>query len=106
MTVQNHQNQKPEGTLVPFSDGALPQVKICKFLKGHNCLVSADTDGYLNFYAVVPSPFKNQLLARKIYYNEREQIMAMHEKHRGGNKPKEGQNSSDDDEPVFRRIEG
>jgi len=31
-------------------------------------------DGYLNFYAVVPSPFKNQLLCRKIFHNEREQI--------------------------------
>ena len=39
---------------------------------GHNCLVSADMDGYLNFYAIFPSPFKNQLLTRKIFYNEKE----------------------------------
>lgn len=39
-------------------------------------LVSADTEGYLNFYAVVPSPCKNTLpIVRKIYFNEREQIM-------------------------------
>jgi len=37
--------------------------------------VSADTEGYLNFYAVVPSPYKNTLLSRKIFFNEREQIM-------------------------------
>lgn len=36
-------------------------MKICKFLKGHNCLVSADTDGFLNFYAVAPSPCKNTM---------------------------------------------
>jgi len=33
-------------------------------------------DGYLNFYAVVPSPFKNQLLCRKRFHNELEQIRA------------------------------
>ena len=74
VNIQNHQNQKQEGALCPFTEGRLPEVKICKFLKGHNCLVSADMDGYLNFYAVVPSPFKNQLLCRKIFHNEREQI--------------------------------
>ena len=65
--------------LVPFndSDKALPEVKICKFLKTHNCLVSADMDGYLNFYAVVPSPFKNNnVLLRKRFHNELEQVRA------------------------------
>ena len=39
-------------------------------------LVSADTEGFLNFYAVVPSPCKNTIpIVRKIYFNEREQIM-------------------------------
>ena len=61
VTVQNHQNQKVEGVLTPYQEGPYPQVKICKFLKGHNCLVSADTDGFLNFYAVAPSPCKNTL---------------------------------------------
>lgn len=51
-----------------------PEVKICKFLLGFNCLVSADMDGYLNFYAVFPSPLKGQLLTRTIYYNTKEQI--------------------------------
>lgn len=31
-------------------------------------------DGYLNFYATVPSPYKNQLLCRKIFFNRQEQI--------------------------------
>ena len=74
VTVQNHSNLKLEGALAPFAEGDLPEVKICKFLKGHNCVVSADMDGYLNFYAVVPSPYKNNLLCRKIFYNEKEQI--------------------------------
>ena len=59
---------------MPSNDGHIPEVKICKFLKGHNCLVSADMDGYLNFYATVPSPYKNQLLSRKIFFNKQEQI--------------------------------
>ena len=74
VNIQNHQNQKQEGALCPFNEGYLPEVKICKFLKSHNCLVSSDMDGYLNFYAVVPSPFKNQLLCRKRFHNELEQI--------------------------------
>lgn len=74
VTVHNQQNQKLEGALCPYVDDHLPEVKICKFLKDHHCLVSADMDGYLNFYATVPSPFKNQLLCRKIFYNEKEQI--------------------------------
>ena len=72
--LQNQQNQKLEGTLLPSTDNLLPEVKICKFLKGHNCLVSADMDGYLNFYETVPSPYKNNLLCRKIFFNEKEQI--------------------------------
>ena len=72
VTVHNQQNQKLEGALCPYVDDHLPEVKICKFIKGHHCLVSADMDGYLNFYATVPSPFKNQLLCRKIFYNEKE----------------------------------
>jgi len=59
--------------LAPFLDGPYPQVKICKFLKGHNVLVSADTEGYLNFYAVVPSPCKNTVpIVRKIFFNAQE----------------------------------
>ena len=69
VTVQNHQNQKFEGALCPFIDQPLPEVKVVKFLKPHNCLVSSDMDGYLNFYAIVPSPFKNLLLVRKRLLN-------------------------------------
>ena len=103
VSIQNHQNQKAEGMLVPFndSDKPLPEVKICKFLKTHNCLVSADMDGYLNFYAVVPSPFKNNnVLLRKRFHNEQEQVRARNPH----------ANDSDDDEnqssqPQFIREE-
>jgi WD40 repeat protein len=37
-------------------------VKICKFLSPFDCLVSADLDGYLHFWAVTPHPRKNELL--------------------------------------------
>jgi WD40 repeat protein len=38
------------------------EIKVCKFLNPHNLLVSADLDGYLNFYAVYPSHNRNTLL--------------------------------------------
>ncbi len=40
----------------------LAEVKICKFLGRYDCLVSADLDGFLNFWAITPSPRKNELL--------------------------------------------
>jgi hypothetical protein len=40
----------------------LAEVKICKFLTGHDCLVSADLDGYLHFWATTPNIRKNELL--------------------------------------------
>lgn len=39
-------------------------MKICKFLTPHNCLVSADIEGYLHFFAVTPSPRKNEHLCK------------------------------------------
>ena len=77
VTVQNNQNLKLEGSLAPFNTSdpnVLPEVKICKFLKGHNAIVAADMEGYLNFYAVVPSPCKNNFFVRKRYLNIKEQI--------------------------------
>ena len=56
-----------------------PEVKICKFLKGHDVLVSADLDGYLNFYAIFPSSYKGQMLARVNYINQNEQIRDDHQ---------------------------
>ena len=76
----------------PLEKKDLPEVKICKYLQGpdpdseeedeskqeekidYNCLVSADLDGYLNFYAVYPSPIKNTCLARVRHFNKDEQI--------------------------------
>jgi WD40 repeat protein len=49
-------------------------VKICKFLEGHDVLVSSDLDGYLNFYSIYPSTVKNVCLARVLYINQNEQI--------------------------------
>ena len=66
-------------------------------------------DGYLNFYAVVPSPFKNQLLCRKRFYNELEQISAKMAEE-DGDQP---HNASHEDikvvcqeEPVYFPIRG
>ena len=74
LLLYNHHSHRVDGELSPPDITDLPEVKICKFLEGHDCLVSADLDGYLNFYAVAPSPLKNMMLARAIYYNEKEQI--------------------------------
>ena len=69
----NHHSHRPDGILTPPLEKAdLPEVKICKFLEGHDCVVTADLDGYLNFYAVAPSPKKGEFLSRVIYYNEKE----------------------------------
>ena len=38
--------------------------KICKFLSPHDCLVAADNDGFIHFFAVTPSPRKNEYLCR------------------------------------------
>lgn len=40
------------------------ELKICKFLTGHDCLVAADIDGFLHFFAVTPSPRKNEHLCK------------------------------------------
>ena len=38
------------------------EVKVVKFLGSYDCVVSADLDGNLHFWAVTPSPRKNELL--------------------------------------------
>ena len=65
-----------ESTLYPPSKSGEreSEVKICKFLRGSDIIVSADMSGYLNFYAITPSPKKNSLLCQVILYNEKETI--------------------------------
>lgn len=48
--------------VVDSTKESLAEVKICKFLAPYDCLVSADLDGYLHFWAVTPSPRKNELI--------------------------------------------
>lgn len=75
VVIYNHSSHRYDGILCPSENSdKLAEVKICKFLKGYDCIVSADMGGYLNFYAITPSPIKNKLLARVICYNEKEII--------------------------------
>jgi WD40 repeat protein len=53
----------------------MAEVKICKFLSPHDCLVSADLDGYIHFWAVTPSPRKNDHLCKVKDDNESEHGM-------------------------------
>ena len=55
--LYNYHSRRYDGTLAPDEQDR-PEVKICKFLKGNDVLVSADLDGFLNFYAVFPSSLK------------------------------------------------
>ena len=67
VVVYNYGSYRQEGVLkAPSDDGAqqLAEVKLCKFLTPHDCLVSADLDGFLHFWAVTPSPRKNEHLCR------------------------------------------
>ena len=76
--LYNHNSHRLESVLQPDmepGETTLPKVQICKFLKGHQCLVSADEDGYLNFYSVAGyNEIKGKLLCRTIEYNDQEQI--------------------------------
>jgi hypothetical protein len=78
-----------EGRLNPPNENDLPSVTICKFLKNIDydnnpfrssfVLVTADLDGYLNFYAV-DGVLKNQLLCRRREVNLDEQIAGKQDK--------------------------
>ena len=57
INLYNYHSRRYDGYLAPVANNR-PEVKICKFLKGHDVLVSADLDGFLNFYAVYPSSLK------------------------------------------------
>lgn len=81
--LYNHNSHRLEGMLQPY-DNDLPEVKICKFLKGYDCLVSADDDGYLNFYSIASHPsIKCKLLCRAIDYNDNEQIVVSKDGEKG-----------------------
>ncbi len=47
-------------------------MKICKFLSPFDCLVCADLEGYIYFWAVSPSPRKNEKLLETKDDNESE----------------------------------
>lgn len=67
VVIYNYGSYRQEGILKAPSDdlsAQLAEVKICKFLVPHDCLVSADLDGFLHFWAVTPSPRKNDHLCR------------------------------------------
>ena len=53
---------------------SIPEVKVCKFIENTDIVVSADLDGYINFYARPPSirARNGPLLLRIIKYNENE----------------------------------
>ena len=58
--IYNHSSHRIENHLYREEQ---VEVKICKFLPGSDCIVSADMDGYLNFWAMTPHVNKGQLLA-------------------------------------------
>jgi WD40 repeat protein len=77
--IHNHLSHRAEGSLTPTltaQEKELPEVKICKFLKGTDCMVTADSNGFLNFYSLPTHPQKNQCLLRRVEYNEAEQLGA------------------------------
>ena len=57
--VYNYASYRQEGVLPKHES----EVKICKFLNPYHALVSADLEGKLYFWAVTPSPRRNELLA-------------------------------------------
>jgi WD40 repeat protein len=49
--IYNHSSHRIENVL---SKDNHVEVKVCKFLQNTDCIVSADMDGYLNFWAMTP----------------------------------------------------
>lgn len=66
--IYNYGSYRQEGILSNHQ----AEVKICKFLDGYDCLVSADLDGYLYFWAVTPHPKRNELICKVKDDNESE----------------------------------
>lgn len=77
VVLYNHSSFRLEGTLVPEKDPSTwPEVKICKFIPDTDIVVTADLDGYINFYARPPNKLKNRLLLRKIHYNKHASVVS------------------------------
>jgi WD40 repeat protein len=67
IVVYNYGSYRQEGILKVPLDPLYPEpseLKICKFLGEHNCIVAADIDGFLHFFAITPSPRKNEHLLK------------------------------------------
>lgn len=63
IVIYNYGSYRQEGILrVPGDDQS--EIKMCKFLSPHDCLVSADIEGFLHFFAVTPSSRKNEHLCK------------------------------------------
>jgi WD40 repeat protein len=63
IVIYNYGSYRQEGILRAPGE-VQHEIKICKFLSLHDCLVSADIEGYLHFFAVTPSPRKNEHLCK------------------------------------------
>lgn len=67
IVIYNYGSYRQEGILkCPIEEGFQypSELKIVKFLAPYDCLVTADIDGYLHFFAVTPSPRKNEHLCK------------------------------------------
>ena len=69
--VYNHSSHRIENHL--YRDKPV-EVKVCKFLADSDCMVSADMDGNINFWALSPHVRRGCLLMQKIDYNKEEMI--------------------------------
>lgn len=67
IVIYNYGSYRQEGILKVPNNPAYkepPGLKIVKFLTPHDCLVTADIDGFIHFFAVTPSPRKNEHLCK------------------------------------------
>ena len=68
MFIFNYNSYRQEGILKYVNDkfGTPSPVKICRFLEDTDILVSADLDGFLNFWCVTVDPHekKNKILCQ------------------------------------------
>lgn len=70
--IYNYGSYRQEGILKVPLDATYKEpseFKICKFLCPSDCLVTADIDGFLHFFAVTPSPRKNEHLCKVSNFN-------------------------------------
>lgn len=72
VVIYNYGSYRQEGILKVPIDSTYKEsseLKICKFLSPSDCLVAADIDGFLHFFAVTPSPRKNEHLCKVSNFN-------------------------------------